>query len=88
MAATDVGSKAWFELLLWSFAVASIRHILSVNTQTRLSMHAVLPEPSLLSHMHIMGVHTVYSFSQCSDAPDLAHSLVRAFVARTLAKWM
>ena len=41
-------------------------HLLSVNAQTSLSMRAVSPEPSLLSHMHKMGVHTAYSFSQCS----------------------
>ena len=69
MAAADVGSKAWFELLLWSFAVASIRHILSVNTQTRLSMHAVLPEPSLLLHINKMGVCMASFISQNSDKP-------------------
>ena len=58
--------------------------IFSVNAQTRLSLHNVLPEHSLLSHMHEMGVHMAYSFSQCSDAPEHAHSLVRAFAARTL----
>ena len=67
MAATDVGSKAWFQLLLWPFAVASIRHIISVNTQTRLSMHAVLPEPSLLSHINKMGVYMASFISQCTD---------------------
>ena len=41
--------------------------IFSVNAQTRLSLHAVLPEHSLLSHMHEMGVHIAYFFSQCSD---------------------
>ena len=46
---------------------AYIWHIYSVNAQTRLSMHAVLPEPLLLSHMHKMGVHMAYLFSQCSD---------------------
>ena len=42
-------------------------HLLSVNAQTSLSMRAVSPEPSLLSHIHKMSVHTAYSFSQCSD---------------------
>ena len=68
----------------WAF----IWHIFSVNAQTRLSMRAVSPEPSMLSHMHKMGVHTAYYFNQCSDAPEYAHSLVRSFVARTLPKWM
>ena len=44
-------------------------HILLVNVQTSLSMRAVPPEPSLLSHMRKMGFHTAYSFSQCSDEP-------------------
>ena len=69
MAAADVGSKAWFELLLWSFAVAYMRHILSVNTQTRLSMHAVLPEPSLLSHINKLGIKMASFITQCSDKP-------------------
>ena len=60
---------------------AYIRHILSANTQTRLSIHAVLPEPSLLSHMHKMGVHTAYFISQCSDAPEHSYRLARAFTA-------
>ena len=46
---------------------AYIRHILSVNAQTSLSVGAVLPEPSLLSHMYKMGVHMANLFSQCSD---------------------
>ena len=75
MAATDVGSKAWFQLLLWSFAVASIWHILSVNTQTRLSMHAVLPESSLLSHINKFGVYMASLIRQCSDKPKHACSL-------------
>ena len=51
-------------------------------------MRAVSSETSLLSHMHKMGVHTAYYFSQCSDAPEHVHSLVRAFLARTLTKGM
>ena len=43
--------------------------ILSVNAQTRLSKFAVLPEPSLLSHIHKMGVFTVSFISQCSNKP-------------------
>ena len=39
---------------------AYIRHILSVNAQMSLIVCAVLPEPSLLSHMHKMGVHMTY----------------------------
>ena len=46
---------------------AYIRHIQSVNAQTRLGMRAVSPEPSLLSHMRKSSVHTAYSFSQYSD---------------------
>ena len=34
---------------------AYIWHIPSVNAHTRLSVHAVSPDPSLLSHMHING---------------------------------
>ena len=34
---------------------AYIWHIPSVNAQTRLSIHAVSPEPTLLSNMHING---------------------------------
>ena len=32
----------------------------SVNAQTRLSVHVVLPEPLLLSHMYEFGVHMAY----------------------------
>ena len=46
-----------------------------------LSIYAVLPEPSLLSHMHKMGVHTAYFISQCSDAPEHSYRLARAFTA-------
>ena len=69
---------------------AYIRHILSVNAQTSLlsvnaqtslSMRAVSPEPSLLSHMRKMGIHTAYSFSQCSDEPKRVCSLARASTA-------
>ena len=42
-------------------------HLSSVNAQTSLSMRAVSPGPSLLSHMHKMGVHTAYAFSRYSD---------------------
>ena len=49
---------------------AYIWHILSVNAQTRSNMHAVFSVPSLLSHMHKMGVHMAYSISKCSDAPE------------------
>ena len=50
-------------------------HILLVNVQTSLSMRAVPPEPSLHSHMRKMGLHTAYSFSQCSDEPYCVCSL-------------
>ena len=60
---------------------AYIRHILSVNAQTSLSVCAVLSEPSLLSHMHKMGVHMAIFFSQCSDETLYACSLARAFTA-------
>ena len=56
-------------------------HILSVNVQTNLSMRAVSPDPSLLSHMHRKGVHTVYFISQCSDAHEHLCSFARAFTA-------
>ena len=56
-------------------------HLLSVNAQTSLSMRAVSPGPSLLSNMRKMGIHTAYSFSQCSDSPEHACSLTRAFTA-------
>ena len=48
---------------------AYIWHIPSINAHTRLSMRAVSLEPSLLSHMHKMGVHMAYSFSQSSNVP-------------------
>ena len=41
----------------------------SVNAQTRLNMHAVLPEPSLLSHKQKMSVFMAYFISQCSNKP-------------------
>ena len=50
-------------------------HILSVSVQTSLSMRAVSPEPSLLSHMRKIGSHSAYSFSQCSDEPYCVCSL-------------
>ena len=40
-----------------------LRHLLSVNAKTSLTMRAVSPEPSLLSQMRKMGVHMAYSFS-------------------------
>ena len=43
--------------------------IFSVNALTRLSMHAVLPEHSLLSHILEMGVFVAYFISQCSNKP-------------------
>ena len=46
---------------------AYIWHILSVNAQTRLCMCADSPEPSLLWHMHKMGIHMAYSFNEFSD---------------------
>ena len=58
-----------------------IWHILSANAQTRSSMHAVLSEPSLLSHMHKIGEHMAYSISQFSDAPVHIGSPSRAFTA-------
>ena len=48
---------------------AYIWHIFSVNAQTRLNMHAALPEPSLLSHIRKMGVFMAYFISQCSNKP-------------------
>ena len=65
---------------------AYIRHIFSVNAQTRLSVCAVLPEPSLLSHMHKMGVHMAYFFSQCLNKPKHACSLARNFTTLTHAQ--
>ena len=51
---------------------AYIRHILSVNSQTSLSMHALLTEPSLLSHMHKNGC--VYAiFYQSMLRQDLVY---------------
>ena len=44
-------------------------YINSVNAQTRLNMHTVLPEPSLLSHIHKMGVFMAYFISKCSNKP-------------------
>ena len=65
---------------------AYIRHIPSVNAQTRLSIRAVSPGPSLLSHMRKMGVHTAYSFSQYSDETRYSCSLAGAFTALTHAQ--
>ena len=48
---------------------AYIWQFFSVSAQTRPSMHAVLPEPSLLSYIHKMGVFLAYFISQCSDKP-------------------
>ena len=62
-------------------------HLLSVIAQTRLCMRAVSPEPSLLSHMRKMGVHTAYSLNQYSDETN-ACSLARAFTALTHAQNM
>ena len=59
---------------------AYIWHFFSVNAQTRLIMHAV-SEPSLLSHMHKMGVFMASFISQCSNKPKHACSLTRAFTA-------
>ena len=61
-------------------------HLLSVNAQTSLSVHAVSPEPSLLSRMHKMGVHLVYSSIQYSNADEHVCSLARAFTALTHAQ--
>ena len=60
-------------------------HLLSVNAQTSLSVFAVLSQPSLLSHMHKMGVHTAYFFSQCLNKPKHACSLARNFSTLTHA---
>ena len=60
---------------------AYIWHIQSVNAHTPLSMRTVSQEPSLLSHMHKMGVYMAYSFSQSSNVPESLCSLVRAFTA-------
>ena len=55
----------------------SLWHLLSVNAQTSLSMRAVSPDPSLLSHMHKMGVHrhilsvnAETSLSVCAVLPE------------------
>ena len=65
-----------------------IWHILSVNTQTRSSMRAILSEPSLLSQMHKMGIYMAYFISECSDALEHTCSLTRALTARAHAhKW-
>ena len=56
-------------------------HLLSVNAQTCLSMRAVSPEPSRLSHIHTMGVYMASFISQCSNKPKHACSLTRAFTA-------
>ena len=49
--------------------MSGLWHLLSANAQTSLSMRAVSPEPTLLSRMRKMSVHTAYSFSKCSDEP-------------------
>ena len=60
---------------------AYIWHILLANAQTSLSVCEVLPEPSLLSHMHKMGMFMAFVISQCSNKPYHAYSLTRAFTA-------
>ena len=67
---------------------AYIRHILSVNAQTSLSVCAVLPEPLLLSHMHKMGVNMEY-FCQSMLRRDLVcmQSSQSVHCSRTCAKW-
>ena len=70
-----------FTALAHAHKWAYIWHILSANAQTRSSMHAVLSEPSLLSHMHKMGENMAYSISQFSDAPVHMCSPTRAFTA-------
>ena len=106
-ALTCLSIPAYCSFTKWAF----IRHILSANAQTRLSLaraftalthtqngrtygifhHSLTrlslpPEPSLLSHMHKMGVHTAYSFSQFSDETKYSCSLARAFTALTHAQ--
>ena len=56
-------------------------YIYSVNAQTRLNIHTVLLEPSLLSHIQKMGVFMAYFISQCSNKPKQACSITRAFTA-------
>ena len=48
---------------------AYIWHILSVTSQTSLSMLVVSPEHSLLSNLHKTGVYMAYSIRQCLDKP-------------------
>ena len=69
-----------------------IWHILAFKAKTSLSMRAVSPELSLLSHMHNMGVHMAYFISKCSDAPELtrtftalAHALKWAYIWHILS---
>ena len=77
-----------FTALAHAHKWAYMWHILSANAQNRRSMHAGLSEPSLLSHMHKMGVHMAYSISECSDAPEYTCSLARAYTALEHAhKW-
>ena len=68
----------------WAF----IRHILSINTQTRLSMHAVLPEPSLLSHMHKMGVHLAFFQSMLRRDLVCRQSCQSLHCSGTYTKWV
>ena len=64
-----------------ALAHAQIGRTYGIFFKTILSMHAVLSEPSLLSHVHKMGVHMAYSINQCSYAPEHACCLARAFIA-------
>ena len=65
---------------------ANIRHILSVNAQTSLIVCAVLPEPSLLSHMHKNGcVYGIFYQSMFKQALA-CKQFTRAFTALAMRK--
>ena len=60
---------------------AYIWHILLANAQTSYSVCEVLPEPSLLSHIHRIGMFMASFISQCLNKPYHEYSLTRAFTA-------
>ena len=67
---------------------AYIWHIPSVNAQTRLSIHAVSPEPSLLSNMHINGrIYDIFFQPMCRQEVTCMLSCQCLHCSHTCTKW-
>ena len=62
-------------------------HLLSVNAQTSLSMRAVSPEPSLLSHIHKMSVHTHILSLNAQTRLSMHAVLPEPLLLSTCTKW-